>query len=103
MADGNDPLSAALKRTFAPNTGSYFPAARQMLIAGERDDLLKDIDSTFYGGGQAPNPTPTPTPPVKPHQMSLAQLYDHFGVDNPFRMPNNFGRVNYQNNGGYYG
>jgi hypothetical protein len=31
-------------------------------FAGERDDLLKETEDTFYGGGQAPRPTPKPTP-----------------------------------------
>ena len=32
-------------------------------FAGERDDLLKDTEDTFYGGGHGqPRPTPTPTP-----------------------------------------
>lgn len=31
-------------------------------IADDRKDLLKDVEDTFYGGGQAPAPTPTPTP-----------------------------------------
>ena len=99
----NDPLSAALKRTFsAPQGGSYFPAVRN-LMASEQGDLLKETDSTFSGGGQVPTTTPTPSPsPVKPTQMNLEQLYDHFGVPNPFRYSDNVGRMN-QNNGGYYG
>lgn len=33
-----------------------------LLLAGEKDDLLREIEDTFYGGGNAPRPTPTPTP-----------------------------------------
>ena len=92
----NDPLSAALKRTFtAPQGGSYFPAVRN-LMASERGDLLKETESTFYGGGQAPTTTPTPSPsPVKPTQMNLAQLYDHFGVPNPFKLAGNTNQQSY--------
>jgi hypothetical protein len=32
-------------------------------LASEREDLLNQIEGTFYGGGHAiPSPTPTPTP-----------------------------------------
>jgi hypothetical protein len=32
-------------------------------FAGERDDLLRDTEDTFYGGGHGqPRPTPKPTP-----------------------------------------
>lgn len=32
-------------------------------LASEREDLLKEAEASFYGGGQAmPTPTPTPTP-----------------------------------------
>lgn len=41
-----------------------------------KDDLLKDVEDTFYGGGAAPAPTPTPTP--KP--TSLAMLGQPTGV-----------------------
>lgn len=78
-----DALSAALKMTFSGNgsVGSFFPAARNV---AQNSDLLNQIDDTFFGG-PAPSPTPKPTPtptPTKPTQMSLAQLYDHFGVPN---------------------
>lgn len=96
MPDSGDPLSAALKKTFAaPSGGSYFPAAN--IAQNDRQDLLKDADNAFFGGGQL-QPTPTPTPSaVKPHQMTLEQLYTHFGVDNPVRVAGNYGRPLYQN------
>lgn len=80
--DGDDPLSAALKMTFSGNgkSGSFFPAARTV---ASNADLLNQIDQTFYSG-PAPSATPKPTPspsPAKPTQMSLADLYNHFGVD----------------------
>jgi hypothetical protein len=40
----------------------FGPPKFQMRLAGERDDLLRDIDNTIYGGGNVPAPTPTPTP-----------------------------------------
>jgi len=98
MADG-DPLSAALKQTFAaPSGGSFFPAAQNMIAQGN-SDLSKDIEDTFYGGGNAyPNPSPTPTPtPVKPTQMNLSQLYDHLGVPNPVNVATSSVRPLYQN------
>jgi hypothetical protein len=78
---GDDPLAAALKMTFSGGgNGSYFPAARR--VAGN-SDLLNQIDQTFYSG-PAPTATPKPTPsptPTKPTSMSLADLYNHFGVE----------------------
>lgn len=95
MAD-SDPLSAALKKTFNSPSGSFFPAAQKM-VQNDRQDLLKETENAFYGGGQSqPTPTPTPTP-TKPHQLTLEQLYDHFGVDNPVRLVGNYGRPLYQN------
>ena len=79
----NDVVSAAMQSVPQNNGSSYFPAVNQRLYAGnDRTDLLNDIEGTFYGGGNAnPTPTPTPTPSsVKPTQMTLAQLMDHFGV-----------------------
>lgn len=45
-----------------PTLGFSF-GLNNMRLFGERDDLLQNIDQTFYGGGQVqPTPTPTPTP-----------------------------------------
>jgi len=85
MAD--DALSAALKRTFTQNTGgSYFPAAN-MKLAGLEDDPIPDspFQKAFGGGQKTPTPTPTPSAP-KPTQMTLADLYQHFGVENPHKL-----------------
>lgn len=49
----------------APAKPSPLPSPR---FASERGDLLRDLEGTFYGGGQAP-PTPTPTPtPAQPRR-----------------------------------
>ena len=40
------------------------PPKFQMRFAGERDDLLREIDNTIYNGGN-PVPTPTPTPQTR--------------------------------------
>lgn len=79
--NGDDPLSAALKMTFSGGPSGSFPAARK--VAQGNSDLLNQIDNTFYGG-PAPSATPKPSPspsPAKPTQMSLANLYNHFGVE----------------------
>lgn len=95
--DDSDPLSAALKQTFAsPSGGSHFPAAQNMIAQG-KGDLNKDIEDSFFGGGQGQGqPTPTPTP-VKPTQMNLSQLYEHFGVPNPVSVATSSVRPIYQN------
>lgn len=49
-----------------PNTPNILMNTKALpRFAGERDDLLKDAEDTFYGGGNAPRPTPTPTPQTK--------------------------------------
>ncbi len=40
----------------------------------DRDDLLRDADTTFYGGGQAPMPTPTPTPKPNGYQYGTEDV-----------------------------
>lgn len=57
----------------SPTPSSFFPGVRfpggtyrPKLAQNERGDLLRDIDATFYGGGNAPAPTPTPTPTTSP-------------------------------------
>lgn len=42
-------------------------------LADDRTDLLRDIDNSIYGGGQAP-PAPTPTPTGTPRQSNFAQM-----------------------------
>jgi len=49
-----------------PADTSALQRYKGMLLADDRNDLLKDAEDAFYGGGQAPRPTPTPTPPVTP-------------------------------------
>jgi hypothetical protein len=39
-----------------------------MSVGDDRGDLLRDADSTFYGGGNVPAPTPTPTPATRMYQ-----------------------------------
>lgn len=48
-----DPVTAAKRK-------SYFPAVNMRLF-DDRTDLAHEIESSFYGGGNAP-PMPTPTP-----------------------------------------
>lgn len=86
MAD--DALTAALKQTFTtPSGGSFFPAANRMMVAGLEDDPIPDnpFQKAFGGGQRTPTPSPTPEP-VKPTQMTLADLYQHFGVENPNKL-----------------
>jgi hypothetical protein len=44
-------------------------------LASEREDLLNQIEGTFYGGGQAP-PTPTPIPTPVPRSFPTPFDYD---------------------------
>lgn len=59
----------SLQRQFQllpPNTPNILMNTKRLpRFAGERDDLLREIDNTIYGGGHAPAPTPTPTPQTK--------------------------------------
>jgi hypothetical protein len=85
----DDAFSAALGMTFSgngKNGQSYFPAAGLASDRSDLNDMLgQSPETSFLGNGksQAPSPTPTPTPSaVKPNQMTLADLYQHFGVGN---------------------
>lgn len=45
------------------------------LIVQNNEQLLKDINDSIYGGGQAPTtPTPVPTPKPKANKNFLARL-----------------------------
>jgi hypothetical protein len=98
-----DPLSAALKQSFNMGNGSYFPAANRMnddMTAGSiyGGKNLDPFDPNF--GGKAtptPAPRPTPNPKIRPTELTLGQLYEHFGVENPVKLTANAGRPLYQN------
>jgi len=47
----------------------------KLLVQNDKQQLLKDINDSIYGGGQAPPAgTPTPTPTPKPSKNFLAKL-----------------------------
>jgi hypothetical protein len=46
-------------------------AAGRVRSMGEREDLLNEAESSFYGGGNAP-PTPTPSPTPAPTGMQTS-------------------------------
>lgn len=57
-----------------PFNASRFPTMR--FASNERDDLMKEIDTSIYGGGHVPAPTPTPTPPQTPPQFMPERFVD---------------------------
>ncbi len=88
MDEGTDALSMALNMSLGGingKKGSFFPAAR---LAGndrsELQDMLNQSTETQFLAKPTPSPSPTPSA-VKPSKMTLAQLFDHFGVPNPIR------------------
>ena len=47
----------------------------KLLVQNDKQQLLKDINDSIYGGGQAPPVgTPTPIPTPKPSKNFLAKL-----------------------------
>src|SRR6266436_3416604 len=93
MADGTDPLSMAMEMSLGGingRKGSFFPAAK--FAGNDRSDLqdmLNQTPETQFLAKPNSSPSPTPTPAaVKPSKMTLAQLFDHFGVPNPIRASN---------------
>ncbi len=60
---GVDLASLPSDPTPGPSTENMlgYQMGTSMVQSDDRADLLRDADSTFYGGGTAPMPTPTPT------------------------------------------
>src|SRR6267154_5710142 len=77
MAIG-DLIDIAKRTMIAPRANqSYFPN-----LFSERDDLLKDADNAFYGGGQV-QPTPTPAPSPTPTPRSYFSGVPNGNIANP--------------------
>jgi hypothetical protein len=93
MALYNDPLEAARKAMMPQRSPqSYFPAANLSTFS-ERDDLLKEAEGAFYGGGNVP-PPPTPTPTPTPNGQFPAANNFQFPLNKTLQTPS-LSRVNY--------
>jgi hypothetical protein len=51
----------------------------------DRSDLMRDVDNTFYGGGQVPAPTPTPTPTTRMYQYGTEDVRRRRTTDRYYR------------------
>lgn len=72
----NAPAVAPAPTPFLPPAVPTPPPVLNPQASNDRQDLLKDTENTFYGGGQAPVPTPTPTPP-QPNRVASAAPQPH--------------------------
>ncbi len=74
---GVDLASLPSDPTPGPSTENMlgYQYGTSMVQGDDRADLLRDADSTFYGGGQAPAPTPTPTP-ARRYQYGTSSVDD---------------------------